>query len=1745
MDIYVTCKEELGISSGINRRFFRTQKESLSLVSKEVSWLLGWHYRKGHVIEHATGAGTNYPIKIKTHYGSGTDSGGEVYLNSHCRSDFGDVRFTREDGTTLLDYWMEQKVDSDYAVFWVKIPDDLSTNDVKIYIYYDKSDATSISDALNLDLFQLREYDFYTSYDPDFRFSKSDSSVLRIDSYTGGGGSLGRGYAFIHAKKGYLNGKKLKICWRVYFSYSSIQTLAYLHVVNNPHLRTKTTDEFKDNDGTEHPLADYTELQLLSKQNAGVGWSPWSEDTSAVIDLSSFTSDFVTILIRTVDGWAAQTVMAEIDYLQILDSEDNVLKTFHFTESVAMERTGTLRDYGLYRKYVSPEPEHGRWEAEEEITFGIKIWKTDALFKALGKKETLNVDVRFGPSGLWLYEYINLVINAVQDWNATNWVLAWRGMVLSKLNYSHFDTIIDNYKNASNWDGVIMTKNLAERVGYSSTTIDNAVKAALDGVQMFTNYKLPKNYRYNNKDWFLTQVPCYIDAYRWAKELNYQKDKWDPVSGYNGLHYVLQRVGDGFWAGNPDTGEGEKLLSGRWHEKQTVAACMWKFWRDHQIEGAKNDIVTLWGYMNSRHWTVDHYSYAVSLANYEFSQAGMFNVFGLYHTKIAELSNYKRCTIHVHNAHLKDYWESPLFRCGDVIYHWAVHHNPENSQRRMEAMLGTIITIHQAWPYLNSEGKTLLRNMLIGIGTTPGWKVALEGSRHGMYNATTYRFRMASDSDFSDVGTANGAVLLFLLGISPSPNSPSGSLAIPLDYSWFNDYYQMNPEYWRWDGENHKIRIPVFHGKLVFMYGPENVEYFFQEDGVYEVTFNSSYSSITQVTRIGDLTGDYLCPGKQFNINAWFKTFGIEKSFSVIARFGEPPPGWLLGWIYRKNIAISKASGAGTNYQVLLKIGESSGATGVHFHVENHCYNFPEDIRFTDNDGKTLLSYWIEEVTGESPNRIAKVWVKVADDLYKDRSIYCYYRKKEESSASNGDDTFIFFDHFLGTSLDTNKWNVIQGDVTVANSELKLTGGETTRGVIESKTNFPINAAVHQRARWSYTVVPGACVIGMRKAGTWDESAGRAVGTSYACQVNFSTTSGGNTTTTAVAKNYPERKFLYRVKWIPNKSTFEWVDGEEKQAIHTTNIPTENQVLIYVEGTEARDVYIDWVFVRKYVDPEPAFSSAGPEETVVIYKGCFDELTLESKPKKNIFAKKVQDLALLDLVTPLLPKIFQTLKGYLNLVDLVRPIPNVLFWTLKEYLPLFDLQQKLSSRILAELSSLVCFCYRSGWLEGWTYRKRITIAGSSGAGIGYQVLLKIGESSGSSGVHFHLENHAKNFPHDIRFTDKHGGKLLNYWIQAVTGESPNRVARFWVKVEDNLDSNVDIYCYYGKEGAVSISNGEGTFLFFDSFRDLSKWQILSGTWDIKSGVLRALGGVNTIIRTKTYKTPSNYAFDCRIKPETGYEALQAEAQVFGLIDANNFFTSYPGVYYGNAKRNYWDHWKKTKGSWSNLKRVMNIYLDGWVWQNISVRVTGTSFKTFKEDTEVASLSDSSLTPGYIGLLNLYEICYYDDVRVRKYVDPEPAFSSAANEEGRHFVTCTDQLQIFRSELVREVLRTFLVSLSLTGFMTKKSEKRISAILQLLDKSLPAKYFLYQEVLYLREWVFQKRAHILQEVFYFAEKIARRSSKPLVEMISYLDRCFAAFLVIYRHKAFLTLGLNYVKTLYKKFKAYLKQEVKAE
>jgi hypothetical protein len=123
-----------------------------------MTWLTGWTYRKTHTINGSTaGAQINYQVGIKV-YKNGTGDGtevingttfGTIHCEGHCKSDFGDIRFTNIN-CVPLDYWIESQVNDDSAIFWVEVDEIPQSPQTKqICLYYGKLDENTTSNATN------------------------------------------------------------------------------------------------------------------------------------------------------------------------------------------------------------------------------------------------------------------------------------------------------------------------------------------------------------------------------------------------------------------------------------------------------------------------------------------------------------------------------------------------------------------------------------------------------------------------------------------------------------------------------------------------------------------------------------------------------------------------------------------------------------------------------------------------------------------------------------------------------------------------------------------------------------------------------------------------------------------------------------------------------------------------------------------------------------------------------------------------------------------------------------------------------------------------------------------------------------------------------------------------------------------------------------------------------------------------------------------------------------------------------------------------------------------------------------------------------------------------------------------------------------------------------------------------------------------------------------------------------------
>ena len=151
----------------------------------------------------------------------------------------------------------------------------------------------------------------------------------------------------------------------------------------------------------------------------------------------------------------------------------------------------------------------------------------------------------------------------------------------------------------------------------------------------------------------------------------------------------------------------------------------------------------------------------------------------------------------------------------------------------------------------------------------------------------------------------------------------------------------------------------------------------------------------------------------------------------------------------------------------------------------------------------------------------------------------------------------------------------------------------------------------------------------------------------------------------------------------------------------------------------------------------------------------------------------------------------------------------------------------------------------------YRYSKKVSYSpGSSIDRTNFPILLKIGESSGSSNCDFHLEGKCENFPYDIRVasgSDGNGSLPLPYALTHVSGTSPNRTAFIWVLARDiDASTSLGLNVWFGNADAEDDSDPDTVFQFWDDFDsfDTAKWNeyLSNGSKSVSNSILTVTGG---------------------------------------------------------------------------------------------------------------------------------------------------------------------------------------------------------------------------------------------------------------------------------------------------------------
>jgi hypothetical protein len=294
-------------------------------------------------------------------------------------------------------------------------------------------------------------------------------------------------------------------------------------------------------------------------------------------------------------------------------------------------------------------------------------------------------------------------------------------------------------------------------------------------------------------------------------------------------------------------------------------------------------------------------------------------------------------------------------------------------------------------------------------------------------------------------------------------------------------------------------------------------------------------------------------------------------------------------WHFRKQHTVNAAAGAGTGYQVRINAHYLNGTDGgADVYFGGKCKGGFGDVRFTAMDGVTLLPYWME--TPISGN--ATFWVKISDNLTTQSAIiYLYYGNPAANSTSNGTATFDFFDDF---TTDTG-WTMDGASISCGTLNLEAQiGGGSNYALKDRPDGYE---AYRFRFRGATSAETGYWQAYSRWPGYFPDGDQRYVIGEYGSDMTDVryVSPEGDLPSISPAPDDDEGGHVLQVLKSGSNFTDTWDDSlySSNSSIST---PETGDGIAFCTAFINRTVQIDWVFLAKYVYPEPLFGGWGTEE---------------------------------------------------------------------------------------------------------------------------------------------------------------------------------------------------------------------------------------------------------------------------------------------------------------------------------------------------------------------------------------------------------------------------------------------------------------------------------------------------------------------------------------------------------------------
>jgi hypothetical protein len=434
--------------------------------------------------------------------------------------------------------------------------------------------------------------------------------------------------------------------------------------------------------------------------------------------------------------------------------------------------------------------------------------------------------------------------------SVANWTQNYFGLLFGKVSKADMANYIDSLANNQQWLDVIRWSVRCMKLGIQET---DQVKWALGNITQVGG-TLPNTTKYlDGEDAFsVYEREVLYGCFYYANQLNYLTNKWSIGMAYS---YFAATVANalaqyGYPAllmveNNHNPVDGFE----RFYDECAETISCYLIFYELKVTPALNDALTTWNWVNSNCWDAanGHYKYEPTLDYYECEGAFFPRIAAILQYFDWAAGNISRTTLDVYNRFLASEWASPQWTQSDgTLAYSVVHSNPGNVERRLENTFGAWFMMLGLYTILNSTAQAKYQDMLLHSAWS---KIYSPNSL--LYNPTTHAFKMSSDASSTDPSATVLAVTMQLAqGIVPITTS----LAYPLEELHYEYIWDVDPLNLAMDYGNSMLNVSVSGaGTLRFVYGVAPVDYYFSQPGSYQITFANAWTTITNVTRLGDL----------------------------------------------------------------------------------------------------------------------------------------------------------------------------------------------------------------------------------------------------------------------------------------------------------------------------------------------------------------------------------------------------------------------------------------------------------------------------------------------------------------------------------------------------------------------------------------------------------------------------------------------------------------------------------------------------------------------------------------------------------------------------------------------------------------------------------------------------------------------------------------------------------------------------